>query len=284
VPSSPLTSAYDAGNVWLTGQTYTDSANGITIAVNNFNSTANPTAQITVTSTTPNALPPGSWQIQPGLLTQISAGSDGTVMGIGINGGNQIWQWNGTGWNLLPGAALMAVVNSTKAFIWDGNAMFLWNGTGWTRVNVPNSVTGINWISAASDGTLYAVGSNGNVNRLDANAGTWSVVGSNAGHVAAQSGSVFYMLQNGSGALPIGTIQKVSGGTVTTLPGILLDIAVDSIGDLWGSGGSQVWHWNGSNWDLEPGTLTQVTVGNFSTVWGLNVDAAARTGTIFQWR
>ena len=37
--------------VWLTGQTYTDTANGITIAVTNFNPTGNPTAQITVTST-----------------------------------------------------------------------------------------------------------------------------------------------------------------------------------------------------------------------------------------
>lgn len=37
--------------VWLTGQTYTDTANGITISVVNFNSTGNPTAQITVTST-----------------------------------------------------------------------------------------------------------------------------------------------------------------------------------------------------------------------------------------
>jgi len=37
--------------VWLTGQTYTDTVNGITIAVTNFNPTGNPTAQITVTST-----------------------------------------------------------------------------------------------------------------------------------------------------------------------------------------------------------------------------------------
>jgi hypothetical protein len=37
--------------VWLTGQTYTDTANGITIAVTNFNPTGNPTAQITVTAT-----------------------------------------------------------------------------------------------------------------------------------------------------------------------------------------------------------------------------------------
>jgi hypothetical protein len=283
IPSATTSSSDEPANAWQTGQSYTDAANKVTITINNFDPAGNPTARITVTSAAANALPPGSWQPQGGLLTQISVGSDGTVMGV--NGSNLIYQWNGTGWNQLPGAALLvSVVNSTKAFIWDGNAMFMWNGSGWIQVNRPNGVTGINWLSAASDGTLYAVDTTGNVNRLDANANTWSVVGSNAGHVAAQSSSVFYMLQNGSGALPIGTIQKVSGATVTTLPGILLDIAVDSIGDLWGSGGSQVWHWNGSNWDLQPGTLTQIAVGNFNTVWALNVNQATRTGTIFQWR
>ena len=36
--------------VWLTGQSYVDAANGITITVVNFNATGNPTAQITVTA------------------------------------------------------------------------------------------------------------------------------------------------------------------------------------------------------------------------------------------
>jgi hypothetical protein len=53
----------------------------------------------------------------------------------------------------------------------------------------------------------------------------------------------------------------------------------------WGvSSNNNIYHWNGSNWDLVPGQLTQVAVGNFSTVWGLKVDQAARAGTIYQWR
>lgn len=49
--SNPAGDPMSTDAVWLTGQTYTDAANGITITVVNFNSTGNPTAQITVTKT-----------------------------------------------------------------------------------------------------------------------------------------------------------------------------------------------------------------------------------------
>ncbi len=49
--SAPIQTPWDTGSAWLTGQTYTDTANGITISVVNFNATGNPTAQITVTAT-----------------------------------------------------------------------------------------------------------------------------------------------------------------------------------------------------------------------------------------
>ncbi|MBV9264911.1 MAG: hypothetical protein JO061_01960, partial [Acidobacteriaceae bacterium] len=48
--SNPQGDPRSTDEVWLTGQTYTDSANGITISVVNFNPTGNPTAQITVSS------------------------------------------------------------------------------------------------------------------------------------------------------------------------------------------------------------------------------------------
>jgi Tectonin domain len=202
---------------------------------------------------------------------------------MGVNRANQIYQWTAQGWTQMPGAALnVAVVNSTKAFAWNGTAVWVWNGTAWTLFpTLPPGVTGFNWMSAASDGTLYAVDTTGNINRLDAQTGAWSVVGSNAGHIAAQSGSVFYMLQSGKGTLPAGTIQMVSGGTTTTLPGILTDITVDLAGDLWGvNGNDNVYHWNGTNWDLEPGTFTQIAVGNATTLWAINANAQ---GAISQW-
>jgi hypothetical protein len=49
--STPGGDPSSAAEVWLTGQTYTDTANGLTITIGNFNSTGNPTAQITVSST-----------------------------------------------------------------------------------------------------------------------------------------------------------------------------------------------------------------------------------------
>jgi len=273
-------------SVWLTGQTFVDPVSNKIIAINNFNPGGNPTAQVTVSQGAFFAVPPGSWQIQPGLLTQISAGYDGTVMGV--SGNNQIWQWNGTDWNLLPGlASMIAVVNSDKALVSPGSSLWVGNRNGWTQVNLPNGVTGIIWISAAADGTLYAVDSTGDVNRLDAVSGIWSVVGANAGHVAAQSGISFYMIQNGNGALPAGTVQMIYNGTATTLPSpLLIDISVDGAdaGDLWGvSASNNIYHWNGASWDQQPGTFTQVAIGIFNNLWALDVNQAARTGTIYQW-
>ena len=271
--------------VWLTGQTYTDSANGITVKVVSFNPAGNPTAQITVSSTaSPNALPPGSWQTQAGSLVQISAGYDGTVAGIDSQG--QVYQWTGQGFTKIEDAdANVAVVNSTKIFLLSSKSLVhleYWNGTGlWTTPAPPAGVTAFTWLSAASDGTLYAVDSTGNVNRLDPFSDTWSVVGSNAGHVAAKNSSVFYMLQSGSGTLPAGTIQMVSGATITTLPGNLKDITVDSVGDLWGvNGNNTVYHWNGAGWDQEPGTFTQIAVGSPTTLWAVNANAQ---GAVAQW-
>jgi hypothetical protein len=247
-----------------------------------------PTGQTVVPPQT--SLPPGSWQLQPGLLTQISVASDGTVMGV--SGGGQIWEWTGVGtwWRRLGGlASLITVQNASRVFVWNGVSLYTGNSsnsTGWTPwPTLPSGITGLTWLSVANDGTLYVVDTNGNVHRLDATSGAWSVVGANASRVAAQNGSVFYMLQNGRGALPEGTIQMISNGAPTTLPGRLTDISVDSTGKLWGVNVRSVYHWSGTTFDLVPGQLTQVSVGNFNTVWALDVDpAAAAGGPIYQWR
>jgi hypothetical protein len=266
--------------------TYYVQIGGYAGATGNISLSILPTGQTVVPAST--SLPPGSWQLQGGLLTQIAAAADGTVMGV--SGNNQIWQWTGTGWNLLPGAAsLVTVQNASRAFVGIGASLFVGNSSGsagWTPLpTLPAGITGLNWISVANDGTLYVVDTDGNVHRLNAIGAAWSVVASNAIRVAAQSGTVFYTLQNGRGGLPAGTIQVISNGSATTLPGLLADISVDPGGNLWGvSSNNNIYHWNGTNWDLVPGGLTQVAVGNFSTVWGLKVDQAAQAGTIYQWR
>lgn len=258
-------------------------------ATGNISLSVLPTGQ---TATPPaTSLPPGSWQVQPGLLTQISAASDGTVMGV--SGGGQIWQWTGVGtwWRQLGGqASLITVQNASTVFVGNGVTLYMGNSSGsagWTQLPpLPSSITGLNGISVASDGTLYAVDTNGNVHRRDATSGAWTIAGANAVNVAAQSASVFYMIQNGRGGLPAGTIQVVSNGTASTLPGNLANISVDPTGKLWGvNGANNVYHWSGSNWDLVPGQLTQVAVGSFNNVWALKVDQSSPAGgTIYQWR
>lgn len=253
------------------------------------------------TTTTP---PTPTWQVQPGALAQISVAADGTV--LGANASNNIYQWPPINWVQVPGAAVnVAVVNANKAFAYNPNGavmptatgtagLWAWNGTAWSQLQMPAGVTSFTWMAAAKDGTLYAVDPSGNVNRLDAQAGTWSIasLGANfpAGHVAGQSGSLFYFVQtadggvDGTGTGP-GAIWKVYAGVANVLPGNstntpFADVSVDSAGDLWAVDSMQgVYHWNGTGWDTITGMMiSQLAVGNAGNLWGINAQ-----GAIYQW-
>jgi hypothetical protein len=74
--------------VWLTGQTYMDAVNGITITVANFNPAGNPTAQITVTSGLS-----GAYKLNP----QNAPGTCLDVYGAGTSPGTNVDIWNCNG-------------------------------------------------------------------------------------------------------------------------------------------------------------------------------------------
>ena len=81
--SSPGGDPSSAAAVWLAGQTFSDAANGITIAVGSFNSAANPTATLTVTS--PGGAPPA-----PAAVFAVNTGGGASrnfVADTGFSGG-----------------------------------------------------------------------------------------------------------------------------------------------------------------------------------------------------
>jgi hypothetical protein len=64
------------------------------------------------------ALPAGTIQMSsngaattlPGILTNISVDSTGNLWGV--NGGNNVFHWSGTNWNLVPGQLTQVSVGS----------------------------------------------------------------------------------------------------------------------------------------------------------------------------
>lgn len=79
--------------VWLTGQTYTDSANGITIKVGNFNAKGNPTATITVSSSAAASSLSGNHTLIP----QNAPGMCLDANGYGNSNGTVVDIWNCVG-------------------------------------------------------------------------------------------------------------------------------------------------------------------------------------------
>ena len=85
-------------------------------------------------------------------------------------------QWNGTSWTVVPspnpdsrGTSIfegIAAVSASNIYAVGGAAdgAFIehWNGTSWSLLNTPSGVSGLNGVTALSDGTVVAVGEGAN--------------------------------------------------------------------------------------------------------------------------
>jgi len=219
----------------------------------------------------PTGQPAGTWVNVEGVLAQIAAGSDGTV--VGANGNSELFRRTFVGWEPVPGRAQQIVaVSATRWFANTETALFLNDGTGWAAIPMPAGVTRLAWIAAAADGTLLGIDMEGRVHQREAQTAAWTVVASNASRVAIRNRVEFYLLR------PDQTIWRHFSGTSAQLPGLLTDISVSTAGDVWGVSQSQeIWQWNGVDWTKVPGLLVQIAVGNPHTIWGITA-----SGTIFR--
>lgn len=87
----------------------------------------------------------------------IGVGSNGAVWGISneaVAGGYNVYKWNGSSWDLKPGAGVrISVDNLGNAWmVNEGGSIYRWNGTGWT--NLPSSASDI---GCGPDGTTYII-------------------------------------------------------------------------------------------------------------------------------
>jgi hypothetical protein len=149
-----------------------------------------------------------SWQLMPGAGTRIAVAPDGNAWVV--TSGQAIFRFNGTAWQQLPGGASDIAVGA------NGSVWIIGGGGAIYRLNVPATSPGpYQWQQIPGGGTRIAVGPDGNA---------WLV---NAAH----------------------QIFRYNGSSWTLLPGAATAIAVDSGGLAYVVGmDGQVYHWAGTNW------------------------------------
>ena len=157
----------------------------------------------------------GVWTRQPGLARDVGAGADGSVWIIGTNatpGGNEIYKFNGTGWDLSDGGALRITVGpdgvpwvvniNNHIFQKQTNSPFI---AGWNELSGVSVDVGIN-------GGNYLWGIAGPVSGGAANVAVWD---QQAAFGTAPAEALFVR------------------GKHVGIGGLISSVAVDTNGDPW---------------------------------------------------
>jgi hypothetical protein len=126
-----------------------------------------------------------NWTQIAGSLKQVSVGADGSVWGV--NSSNQIYQYQGgNAWSQIAGGLSQVSVGSASS-IWGvgTDGAQIWQRTGSTWTQIAGS---LKQVSAASDGTVLGVNSSGMIYQYNGN-NTWTQMIGNTGDPPG-SGSV----------------------------------------------------------------------------------------------
>lgn len=138
----------------------------------------------------------GSWVAVAGAATDLAGGIGGAFYALGTTaspGGFLIYQWNGSGWTNIPGAAEQIAVGPDN-MLWarqSNNLIYRWNGTSWTAI--PGAAREL-----AGGSEIWALGTNavpGGFGIYQWNGSTWIAVAGGAQHLAVDSAGVVWALQ-----------------------------------------------------------------------------------------
>ena len=222
---------------------------------------------------------------------QVSIASDGTLLAVDMK--FQPWQWNRTDskWVTFTDTKLRQVSAASKNEIWgltsSGKVLRYTPATSWTEIPAPSGVSQMNWVSAASDGTVIGTGTlastgvttiyttpeytkrDGPVYRYNATSKSWSPLPGQLSQLAAGSANIIWGVDSKDG------IWRLDSATSTwkQAPGALVNIAASGDGEVWGtSKDATLWRWNGSQWDRKQGKLKDISVGGVNVLAGLTND------------
>ena len=258
-------------NTCAVSVTFDPSATGSRSASLNFTDNASNSPQ-TVSLTGNGSSPASGWQLEPGLLSLVSVGSDGTVWGI--NGAGQIYMFNPETqiWQQAPGLLTQVVVGSS-GFVWGLNAagqIYRYDPALQSWDHIPGALS---QIAVGSDGDVWGINSSAQVFHFNSATQTWTQIpGALAQIAVGYDGAVW-------GINAAQQIFRFNPGTQSwqQIPGALKRVAVGADGDVWGiNSAGQIFHFNSltQGWENTPGSLAQIAVGSGSNVWGIDASGA----------
>ena len=215
---------------------------------------------------------PSGWQVEPGALSQVSVGSDGTVWGINSAGQAYFFNPQTQTWQQAPGLFTQIAVGAS-GLVWALNAagqIYRYDPATQSWDQVPGALS---QIAVGSDGDVWGISSSGQVYHFNpATQNLVQIPGTLAQIAVGYDGAVW-------GTSAAQQIFRFNPGTQSwqPMPGALKQIAVGADGDVWGiNNAGQVYHFNTltQRWNNTPGSLAQIAVGSASNVWGIDATGA----------
>jgi uncharacterized repeat protein (TIGR03803 family) len=209
-----------------------------------------------------------TWLQAPGLLTQIAVGSSGVVWGL--NAAGQIYRYDPSsqGWDQIPGILSQIAVGS-DGDVWGINAgsqIYHFNASTQTWVQIPGALA---QIAVGYDGAVWGLNAAHQIFRYNPGTQNWQQVGGLLKQVAVGGDGDIWGINSAGQTFHFNALSQQWQNTSASLN----QIAVGSASNVWGldaAGG--IWSFNGQTqaWNQVPGQLAQIAVGENGAVWGLN--------------
>jgi hypothetical protein len=196
-----------------------------------------------------------------GSLKYVECAADGSVWGV--NSGDEIYRWNGGGWDLIPGGLRQISVGSAS-HVWGVNSsdmIYRWNGTSWHQI--PGL---LRHVSVAADGTTWGVNSALNIFRYRPSGG-WDQMPGGASQVAVGTASHVWV------NTPSNIAYRWNGSSWDPMPGRLRHVSVTADGTVFGVNmDHEACLWTGSDWRPFAGNTLQVGGGSATRLWRVTTD------------
>lgn len=206
------------------------------------------------------------WQRLEGGASDIGIGADGSVWVIGTDerpGGYGIYYWSGNEWQRVDGAAVRIDVDpyGNPWIVNDSHQIYYWNGAGWTRLHGDARDVGV-----GADGTVW-IAAGGGIYRW--NGYDWERTSGSAVRIDVDPYGTPWVIDHTD------DVYELINGQWIRRPGSARDIGIGADGSVWvigtsgGSGGHDIFRWNGNEWIQVFGSARQISVDPFGSPWVL---------------